>query len=158
MWVLYRQTLALLPLAQLWLSTVQVVWTVEIIIFFICFRNWKYKYKYLSSNLQEENLQIAVSGDRTDCQLVVLRYAWCTACRIYSCVDQFRQYDEGGFNISAVTKLQVLLIAVLQYITPAEQLQTAMILHYCTFPVRLPVKCNWWTNLSLTVLKGSAVV
>ena len=54
-----------------------------------------------------------------------------------------------GFNISAVTKLQVRLIAVRKcHITPAEQKQTAMIFLYCTFPVRLPVNCNWWTNLS----------
>ena len=53
------------------------------------------------------------------------------------------------FIISAVTNLQVLLIAVRQYhITPAEQLQIALMLHYCTFPFRLPVNCNWWTNLS----------
>ena len=54
-----------------------------------------------------------------------------------------------GFNFSAVTKLQVLLIAVRHCdITAAEYLQTAMILHYCAFPVRLPVNCNWRTNLS----------
>jgi hypothetical protein len=53
------------------------------------------------------------------------------------------------FNISDGTKLQVLLIAVRQCdITPAEQLQTPITLHYCTFPVRLPVNGNWWINLS----------
>jgi len=47
------------------------------------------------------------------------------------------------FNISAFTKLEVLLIAVRQcHITPAKQLQTAMMLHYYTFLVRLPVNCN----------------
>jgi len=54
-----------------------------------------------------------------------------------------------GFNISAVIQLQVLLIVVREcYITPAAQLQTAMMLHYCTFRVRLPVNCNYWKNLS----------
>jgi hypothetical protein len=35
----------------------------------------KNKNKYLSSKLQEEDLQIAVSGDRTNCQLALLRKA-----------------------------------------------------------------------------------
>jgi hypothetical protein len=55
-----------------------------------------------------------------------------------------------GFNISAITKLQVLRTGVwLCDITPqntAVQLQTAMMLQYSTFPVRLPVNCNWWSN------------
>jgi len=33
----------------------------------------KYKNIYLSSNLQEENLQSALSDDRTNCQLALLR-------------------------------------------------------------------------------------
>jgi len=53
-------------------------------------------------------------------------------------------------NISATTKLQVLLISVRQCdITHAEQLHTPMMLHYCAFQFRLPVKCYWWTNLPL---------
>jgi hypothetical protein len=45
------------------------------IFFFIAFTNGKYKNKYLCSNLQEENLEIAVSGERTNCELAVLRWA-----------------------------------------------------------------------------------
>jgi len=41
------------------------------------------KNKYLNSKLQEESFQIAVNGERTNCQLAVLRRAWSTACRIY---------------------------------------------------------------------------
>ena len=45
--------------------------TVEIV-FFVS-ELGKNKNKYLSSKLQEENLQIAVSGERTNCQLALLR-------------------------------------------------------------------------------------
>lgn len=47
-----------------------------------------------------------------------------------------------SFNISAVTNLQVVFNGVGQcHITPAEQLKTAMTLHYFDFQVRLPVNC-----------------
>ena len=60
-----------------------------------------------------------------------------------------------GFNIWTVRKLLIgypcLLVfdcATSHLQNTAVQLQTAMILHYCSFPVRPPVNCNWWINLS----------
>ena len=53
-----------------------------------------------------------------------------------------------SFNILPLRSCWHLLIGVLQcHITPEERLQTALILHYCAIPVRLPVNCNWRTCL-----------
>jgi hypothetical protein len=47
--------------------------TVEINYLLYLFQEWEVQNKYLRSNLQDGNLQIAISVDGTNCQLALLR-------------------------------------------------------------------------------------
>jgi len=161
-WGLYSQVLTLLLLAQLWLSSlfgkklsslsVSEMRNNKINIKAVTFRRgiWdcsEWREKKLSTGgadvgLQDLQMKWPVKVGLMYClQDLQLRWPFKVIWREISMLT--------GFNISAGTKLQVLLIAVRQcHITPAEQLPTAMMLHYCTFPVRPSVNCNRWTNLS----------
>jgi hypothetical protein len=49
------------------------LWTVEINYLLYLFHKWEVKNTYLHSNMQDGNLQIAMSFDGTNCEMVLLR-------------------------------------------------------------------------------------
>jgi len=165
-WGLYSQALALLLLAQMWLSSL--FWKKLSSLFVSEMRNNKINIKAVTCRREisdcsewREN-ELSTGGAKVGLMYCLqdLQVRWTVKVGLMYCLQdlQMRWTVKAiwreismltGFNFSPGTKLQVLLIAVRQcHITPAEQLQTAMMLHYCTFPVRPPVNCNWWTNLS----------